>query len=472
MLHVALLAVVVTAFAGEDVSGAPAADRKTYEAVRLKAGQDPAALVKLSLWCEAHGLTAERAKHLAEAVGIDPGNVPARGLLGLISYRGKWLSPEDVRIKRNSDEDLAKKLEEYYARRASVEASITALKNDAASRHKAALAHEKLASWCEQQGLKHEATAHFTTAVQYDPYRDAAWKHLGYTKRHGRWMTRDQIAAEEQEVAAQRKADRNWDTLLRKWKADLGENKRRQEAEESLAKVSDPRAVASIVRVFATGGRPADQMRASALLRGIETSQASQELARLAVFSESPEVRESAIETLKKREPRDFVAFLIALIPFPAEYKVQPVNGPGSRGALLVDTPRFTMLRTYDAPPAFTLAESFRGTVTVDSDGMPVVFRGVDLDKMKFMNAQNQLLKMREAKAAHDSVPAGRRLKGCRHAAATGRRRGGDRAVQHAGGRTERARVARSSGGRGSARVEDRPGRPLHLVVRPPRLQL
>ena len=258
--------------------------------------------------------------------------------------------------------------------------------------------HEKLGSWCEQQGLKHEAIAHFTTAVQFDPYRDAAWKHLGYTKRHGRWLTREKIAEEEHEAAAQRKADRTWDTLLRKWKADLAENKRRQEAEESLAKVADPRAVASIVRVFASAGRATDQMRASTMLKGIETPEATKELARLAVFSDSPEVRETAINSLKKREPRDFVGFLIAMIPFSVEYKVQPVSGPGSQGAFLVDTPRFTMLRTYDAPPAFTLAESFRGTVTVDCDGMPIVYRGVDLDTMKFMNAQNQLLKMREVK--------------------------------------------------------------------------
>ena len=57
------------------------------------------------------------------------------------------------------------------------------------------------------------------------------------------------------------------------------------------------------------------------------------------------------------------------------------------------------MLRTYDAPPAFTLAGSFRGTITLDaSDGMPIVYRGVDLDAMKFMNLQNQFLKIQQVK--------------------------------------------------------------------------
>jgi tetratricopeptide (TPR) repeat protein len=399
MLHVALLAVVMTALGPDDAADPSAADRKVYEAVRLKAGKDPAALVKLALWCEAHGLSAERGKHLMEAIGIDPASAAARGLLGLISYQGKWLSPDEVRNKRQSDENLAKKVEAYHARRAALESSLRNGKNDTAGRHKAALAHEKLGAWCEQQGLKDEATAHFTMAVQYDPARDAAWKHLGYIKRQGRWMTRDKIAALEQEATAQRKADRYWETLVRKWKADLRETKRREDAEASLAKVTDPRAVPSVVRSFA-GGPPDDQLRATAILKGIEAPEATKELARLAVLSEPDKVRKSAIEALKKREPRDYVGFLIAMIPLPVEYKVQPVRGPGSQGALLIDTPRFTMLRTYEAPVAFTLAASFRGALTVDeTDGMPIVYRGVDLDAMKLLNPQNQMLKMREVKA-------------------------------------------------------------------------
>ena len=66
---------------------------------------------------------------------------------------------------------------------------------------------------------------------------------------------------------------------------------------------------------------------------------------------------------------------------------------------LLIDTPRFTLLRTYNAPPAFSLADSFRGTVTYDNDGMPLVIRGVELDRMKFMNAKNQMAILADVKA-------------------------------------------------------------------------
>src|SRR5690349_15624255 len=42
-------------------------DLATYEAARARAGQDADAQVKLALWCEAHGLSAERLKHLTLA---------------------------------------------------------------------------------------------------------------------------------------------------------------------------------------------------------------------------------------------------------------------------------------------------------------------------------------------------------------------------------------------------------------------
>ncbi len=299
MLHAALLAIIAAGFSPDDASGQASADRKTYEAIRVKAGQNPGALVKLSLWCEAHGLTAERGKHLMEAIGIDPANTAARGLLGLISYRGEWLSPEEVRGKRKSDEELARKLEAYNARRAELDAEIRNRKNDAAGRHKAALAHEKLGAWCEQQGLKDEAIAHFTTAVQLDPYLDAPWKHLGYVKHHGQWLSRENLAAFEQETAAQHKADHHWETLLRKWKAELGEKKRRKQAEESVAGVTDPRAVPAIARIFGKG-TSGEQLTAVAMLGRIEGQASSRELARLAVFGGSQEVRDAAIVALEE----------------------------------------------------------------------------------------------------------------------------------------------------------------------------
>ena len=58
--------------------------RGAYRAAAARAGRDADAQVRLALWCEARGLSAERLKHLALAVMADPNHATARGLLGLV----------------------------------------------------------------------------------------------------------------------------------------------------------------------------------------------------------------------------------------------------------------------------------------------------------------------------------------------------------------------------------------------------
>ncbi|HEV3121678.1 MAG TPA: hypothetical protein VGY53_07240, partial [Isosphaeraceae bacterium] len=211
-----------------------AVDLKTYEDAKAHAQRDPEAHVRLALWCEAHGLDALRLKHLAIAVLASPQNATARGLLGLVSFRGQWQKPEAVSEKMRSDAELAAALAEYNDKRAKTPVNPEA--------------QWQLALWCEQKGLKAEATAHLATVVRLDPAREAAWKHLGYKKHGIRWMSDAQVAAEKTEAEAQVRADRHWQPLLEKWKNALGQKDKRAEAEKQLAALSDPRAVPSIVR--------------------------------------------------------------------------------------------------------------------------------------------------------------------------------------------------------------------------------
>ena len=78
-------------------------DMAAYEAAKAQIGRDAEAQVKLALWCEAHGLSAERIKHLTLATLINPAHAAARGLLGLVNSGGKWQKPEDVRTQLTSD---------------------------------------------------------------------------------------------------------------------------------------------------------------------------------------------------------------------------------------------------------------------------------------------------------------------------------------------------------------------------------
>src|SRR4051794_14370727 len=95
---------------------APDQDRVAYETAEARVGRNSEAHVGLALWCEAHGLEAEKLKHLALAVLIDPKSASARGLLGMVAYRGRWQRPDAVAEEVRADAALA----EYNARRARV----------------------------------------------------------------------------------------------------------------------------------------------------------------------------------------------------------------------------------------------------------------------------------------------------------------------------------------------------------------
>ncbi len=386
--------------AAPEQSGSTRVDNlRAYETAKAQTGRNAEAHVKLALWCEARGLKAQRQRELQAALTIDPDNFAARGLLGQVAFQGRWEDPEDVAAKLKADEALSAKLAAYNTRRdALLQVSGKPGKN---SRAALAKAHVAVGMWCEQNALQAEAMAHFTSAVVLDPYRDASWKHLGYVKHNGHWMSRGQMGDERREADAQRRANLFWEPKLRKWRTDLGESRlQREQAEERLAEVYDPRAIASIIRVFRDGTEKGQSL-AIQLLGQIDTPESTWQLASLAVASEFSPVREAAIQVLKKRESRDYAGQLVEMIHTPVRYRVQPVSGPGSPGALLVETPRFRMLRTYDAPPPFMLNSSFYGYVGYDANGLPVVARGIELLGMakKSLDGQARTVAMFEARA-------------------------------------------------------------------------
>jgi len=390
MFCLVLVCSSLLALAPEDSAPDPSrdADLKTYETLRDKVGQDSPAHVKLALWCEAHGLDAERLKHLALAVLTDPKNATARGFLGLIAYRERWERPEQVSRRIEADAVLTAKLAEYNARREKLLGRIGEAGRSPKVARAASAAHDALGVWCKKNQLDAEAKAHFTSAAVLDPYNEAPWKHLGYVKSNGRWMSREQLAAEEREATAQSRADRRWEPLLKQWRADLATSDKRVHAQEQLDAVADPRAAAAIVRVFRDGD-PAHEALAVNMLAKITTPVATRALAELAVLSKTQAVRSAAIDALRSRTPREYVGMLVDQIHAPMRYQFEPVRGPGSPGALVIETPRFKMLRTYDAPEVFQPGPNFYGYVGYDANGMPVIIQGKELRRLSMEASPN-----------------------------------------------------------------------------------
>jgi len=309
-----------------------------YQEAQAKAGPNAADQVRLALWCEAHGLSTERMKHLALAVVYDPSHALARGLLGLVAYQGKWERPEVVGQQIENDPAYQALIREYLDRRAK-----TASKADAQLR---------LAAWCDQNGLKEQALAHYNEVVRLDPSREAAWRHLGYKRRGNRWVKPEDAAAEKKAAEHQKLADKQWKSKLEKVREDLTskDRARRDKAEQGIAEVTDPRAVPMIWRVFAQGN---ERLQAAAvrMLGQIDGPAASNALAALAVFSPRAEVRRYATETLTRRDPRDVIGRLIGLLRKPLKYQVRPIDGPGSTGVLFVEGERFNVQQLFQTAP-------------------------------------------------------------------------------------------------------------------------
>ena len=363
MFATALAALVLLVGLQADGGKPSSGDLASYRQERAKTGRDAQSQVKLALWCEANGLDAERIEHLALAVLTDPTNAAARGLLGLVADSGKWRKPEDVAAKIQADGKLSAALADYAERRARAP--------------KTADGHWRLAIWCEENGLKAEATAHLTACVRLDPSRAAAWKRLGCKKVGGRWVSDSQIAAAKAEAHAQAEADRLYRPLLASWRAglrDRDENKR-FDAEKNLNSLKDPRAARSVWRVFVVGAEnPADLNRAVQILGQLDAPLASRGLAMIALDAIDPEVRRAAMETLARRDPRDYMADLIALLRDELRFEVRSVGGPGSLGSLFVEGRQFNRMRLY-APPAANLpnVDPSIGSWTTDADGFAEV---------------------------------------------------------------------------------------------------
>ncbi len=338
----------------------PADVARAYQEARAGAGRAPGDQVRLALWCEAHGLTAERLHHLGLAVIANPRDAAARGLMGLVSYEDRWRRPEVVAETARADAALTARLADYNARRARTP--------DTAD------AQWRLALWCEEAGLKSEATAHLSAVVRLDPSHENAWKRLGCKKYEGRWLNDNAISLEKADEAAQKVADRKWKPLLEKYREALrGPNSaRRADAEKALDELTDPRAVDLVWSTFAMAGSWGQPIAVRALGQ-IDAPAASRFLAVLAVFGQTPEIRRTATETLKGRDPREFASLLIGLLRDEIKYEVRPVNGPGSPGVLYVKGEQFDVRRVYSPPAVPSQLIFMAQRAQLDSSGMPVI---------------------------------------------------------------------------------------------------
>ena len=194
--------------------------------------------------------------------------------------------------------------------------------------------------WCEQNGLKEQAIAHLRQVLRLDPRRENAWKHLDYKRLGGHWTKPEEAAAAKAEARQQQKANNHWKPILERLKNGLQSKDavRRAESEKTLLQITDRRAVPMVWATF--GRRDASLQKVAIQVLGqIDDPAASRSLVMLAVFSGSADVRRTAIETLRRRDAREFAGLLIAMIQQPIKYTVKPVGGAGPAGRAIDQRP-------------------------------------------------------------------------------------------------------------------------------------
>ncbi|QDT01288.1 HEAT repeat domain-containing protein [Adhaeretor mobilis] len=129
-------------------------------------------------------------------------------------------------------------------------------------------AHRELAAWCTEHRLQDEAKHHLRRLLELDPTDQAARLSLGFQRHGNRWMSREQIMQERgmvlyegkyrtpQDVALRsmqqqrEQAEADWYGDLKLWKGWLNNRRaeRVQEAERSIAGITDPRAVPALLK--------------------------------------------------------------------------------------------------------------------------------------------------------------------------------------------------------------------------------
>ena len=306
---------------------------------QAKAGHDAKAHVRLALWCESHGMTAERMKHLAMAVLYDPSNALARGLMGLVAYKGKWDRPDVVGREIQDDPAYRDLIREYLERRAQT-AEQARRPGEAGGLVRA----EGAQGAGDRALLGGRPAGPVARGRLAAPGLQEAGGPLGQARGAGRRAAGGRAAAaRRQAVEAEARA-----AARRPGSKDAA---RRARAEAAIAEVTDPRAVPMIWAVFVRGNERS-RIAAVQMLGQIDGPSASNALAALAIFN--PLGRGPGPGHRDPRPPRPPRRHRPVDRPGPQAVQVRGAHGPdgpGTAGELFVEGERFNVQRFYQNPP-------------------------------------------------------------------------------------------------------------------------
>lgn len=302
------VALASAAFLSLALDGPLLADRKSDNQA------EAARLLGDALQRQATGDSASAADLMQAALKKSPDYAPARWQAGYVRFKNEWLKYDEVPLELARYRALSRyeRTRDEYPQ--TVEGQL------------------RLAKSLDRDGLKDQARAHYTRVVELDPDHAEARAELGFVRVDDVWLSREEVAGSRRRAAAAAEAMKEWRPRLEKIRTRLEarSERTRKTAEAEVMAIQDPAAILPLEAAFAGHSEQTALLLLDALT-GMSSLEASQALARQAVFAAWPTVRELAAERLKGRAWETYVPEMLAALHTPLQSRVEVYQAPGGR---------------------------------------------------------------------------------------------------------------------------------------------
>jgi hypothetical protein len=189
-------------------------------------------------------------------------------------------------------------------------------------------AHWKLAEWCREHNLREQAQRHLTRILELDPNHQQARALLGFRKKDGQWMTRDEVmesrgmvkyegryvTRQHVELLARRKelkiTHADWANnleRLRRWLTGRREDRSAQALAE-IQSIRDPLAAEAVVSMLKREENPELKRLWMEVASRLDHRAAIDALVQHSLLDTDPETRHQCLEYLITSGRRGLVA--------------------------------------------------------------------------------------------------------------------------------------------------------------------
>lgn len=273
-----------------------------------------ATLVEEALHREIYGQSEERDALLAKAVEASPDYAPARWHRGEVQIDGKWVASAEAPAALESD----RRLENYRFFRSQQPDTVAG--------------HLAIADWCAKRGLAEQERAHLTRVLTFEPEHAAARQRLGFRRVAGEWLLESDIKSQIARSRAAEAAVARWRPQVEEIRDGLRRRGLAQQkaAHERALAITDPAAIGALEQVLSVE-QEGEALLLLDVLAGMPQAEATMALARQAVFSPFPAVRQMAAEKLADRREDDYIPALLASMYTPITTQAEVLRAPGGR---------------------------------------------------------------------------------------------------------------------------------------------